>query len=246
MISVVIPTYNNESLIASTISNLKEHAYAGLLKEIVVVDGGSSDRTVNEAEQAGAKVIHSIRRNRASLLNLGVEHTTGKILYFLFPGSMPPKHFTNEIVRATQKGYSAGSFTVKFDYKHWMLNILNWLGRVKKNYARLEDQSLFVLRELFVKAGAFREDYLIMEDQEIVTRLKRYSSFIRLKETILSSTKKYLVNGIVRTEFSYFVTWIMYGMGYSQERLMSVYNWMLGRKTSLQQPGDRVAQVSMQ
>src|SRR5687768_1553001 len=121
MISVVIPTYNDENLIASTITHLRDNAYQRLLKEIIVVDGGSTDATVREAEKAGATVIHSIKKNRSVQMNLGVEYATGKILYFLSPGSLPPKNFTNEIVRAVQRGYSSGTFALKFDYKHWFL-----------------------------------------------------------------------------------------------------------------------------
>lgn len=178
MISVVIPTYNDESLIASTILHLKENAYKRLLKEIIVVDGGSSDKTVIEAEKAGATVIHSIRKGHSIQMNLGAQNASGKILYFLFPGTQPPKNFTNEIVRATQQGFSSGTFTLKFDYKHWALNAISLLTKIKTNFARLDNQSMFVMQELFVKAGSFREDFFILEDQDIIARLKRYSSFI--------------------------------------------------------------------
>lgn len=232
MISVVIPTYNDESVIASTIAHLKENAYQRLIKEIIVVDAGSSDKTVMEAEKAGATVIHSIRKNHSSQMNLGVEHATGKILYFLFPGSFPPKNFTNEIVRATQKGYFMGTFTLRFDYKHWVLNTLSWFARIKTNFARIEDQSFFVLQELFIKAGAFREDFSILEDQEIIKRLKRYSSFIVLKDKISASATKYLSQGVVRSGAGYVLARLMYWMGYPQAKLLKVYDSMLGRKVS--------------
>jgi len=246
MISVVIPTYNDEQFIARTITSLKENAYARLLKEIIVVDGGSNDQTVSEAEKAGATVIHSIKRNRSSLLNLGVEHTTGKILYFLSPGCQVPRNFTNEIVRATQKGYSLGAFSVAFDNRHWGLNLLNWFTQLKKNCARLEDQSLFVMRELFVKAGSFREDLMIMEDQEMISRLKRYSSFITLKETIVSSAKKYLANGILRSVISYLITWLMFLAGYPQEKLLKTYNRLMRKRKLTTAASDRIPQISVQ
>jgi rSAM/selenodomain-associated transferase 2 len=238
MISVIIPTFNDETVIARTIAHLKENAYTRLLKEIIVVDAGSSDKTITEAENAGATVVHSIRRNRSTQLNLGAERATGKILYFLLPGSFPPKNFTNEIVRATQKGFSAGSFGLTFNYRHWCLNFLTLCTRVKKNFTRLEDQSMFVLRELFVKAGAFREDLFLLEDQEIINRLKRYSSFIRLKDKVIASTAKYIAHGIVRTELTYLVTLFMYWRGYPQEKLIKVYNWMLGVKAGRSQTRD--------
>jgi glycosyltransferase involved in cell wall biosynthesis len=231
MISVVIPTYNDENVIASTIDNLRKNAYTGLLKEIIVVDAGSSDKTISEAEKTGATVVRSSTRNRSALLNLGAERAKAKILYFIFPGSLPPKNFTNEIVRATQHGYSAGTFRFKFDYNHWLLSGLSAVTKVKRNFTRLEDQSMFVLQELFVKAGSFREDLFLLEDQEIIARLKRYSSFILLKDKIVASTKKYIPHGIVRTEASYFIARFMFLMGCPQERLLKVYNWMLGEKT---------------
>jgi rSAM/selenodomain-associated transferase 2 len=232
MISVVIPTYNDESLIASTIYHLKQNAYQRLLKEIIVVDGGSTDATVREAEKAGATVVHSIKRNRSAQMNLGVQYATGKILYFIMPGCMPPKNFTNEIVRATQNGYSFGTFRLTFDYKHWILRGVALLSKFKKSYTRLETQSLFVLQELFVKAGAFREDFLILEDQELIKRLKRYSSFVVLRDKMITTAKKFLPYGVIRAELSYLLARIMYWMGYPQTKLVKAYNKMLGSKAT--------------
>jgi glycosyltransferase involved in cell wall biosynthesis len=229
MISVIIPTYNDEALIKSTIVDLKENSYCRLLKEIIVVDAGSSDNTVREALDAGATVVRSIRKERGAQFNLGAQHATGKILYFVTPGVKPPKNFTNEIVRSTQHSYSFGFFTMSFDCSHWVLKTLSWFTKRIK-FARIEGQSLFVVKELFEKVGRFREDLKILEDREFISRLKRYSDFIILKDSIVSSTSRYFKRGIFRTEFTYFVVWMMYGLGYSQKRLMSVYNMMLGKR----------------
>jgi rSAM/selenodomain-associated transferase 2 len=230
MISVVIPTYNDELLIANTIISLKENAYARLLKEIIVVDAGSSDQTVAEAERSGATVIRSISKNKGFQMNLGSQRATGKILYFIQPGTIPPKNFTNEIVRSVQKGFSFGLFTMKFNIEHWMLRSLSWISSLRLNFSRIEDQSLFVSHELFTKAGAFREDFQIMEDVEIINRLKRYSRFVILREKVLGSTLKYLENGIFRTEGSYLLSRLMYWMGYPQQKIVSVYNLLCKKK----------------
>jgi rSAM/selenodomain-associated transferase 2 len=241
MISVIIPTYNDEALIANTISHLQQNAYKRLLKEIIVVDGGSTDKTVREAEQAGAIVVHSIKKGHGVQMNLGAQYATGKILYFIYPGSLPPKDFTNEIVRATQKGYAFGSFTLNFDYKHWLLKLISWFTRIKLHFARLESQSLFVLHELFIKAGQFREDLQILEDHEIVCRLKRYSRFIVLKDRIVASTRKYIRQAVIRTEASYFLANIMYWMGYPQEKLLKIYSSLIGPKASRNKTSDALS-----
>jgi rSAM/selenodomain-associated transferase 2 len=241
MISVIIPTYNDEALIANTIAHLQQNSYKGLLKEIIVVDGGSTDKTVREAEKAGALVVHSIKKGHSVQMNLGVQYATGKILYFIYPGSLPPKNFTNEIVRATQKGYAFGSFTLNFDYKHWFLKALSWVTKVKIHFARLESQSLFVLRELFMKAGQFREDLQILEDHEIICRLRRYSNFIVLKDKILASTRKYITHGVLRTEATYFLTHLMYWMGYPQTKLLRVYRALLGSRAVKAKTGEALS-----
>jgi rSAM/selenodomain-associated transferase 2 len=230
MISVIIPTFNDEHFIGSTISHIKKNAYIGLLKEIIVVDGGSFDKTVREAEEAGAAVIRSIQRGRAKQMNLGAHYAKGKILYFVLPGSLPPKNFTNEIVRATQKNFWFGTFTLRANSKHWFLNTLTWLAQVRLQTARLDYQTLFVDNYLFKKAGGFREDHLLLEDYEIIRRLKRYSNFIVLKDHIISSTRKYMAHGVLKTEISYLLTHLLYWFGYSQGKLMKVQRFLLSEK----------------
>lgn len=232
MISVIIPTHNNENVIGSTIAHLKKNACCRLLKEIIVIDAGSTDQTAREAQQAGATVLKTNKKTRASQFNLGAEHATGKILYFLLPGSLPPKHYANEIVRATQKGFSCGSFTITFEYRPWALKILSWLTRQKINLPSLDDQSLFVLQELFEKAGKFREDLMIAEDRELILRMKRYAGFVILKDSIGALAKKYFHHGILRTELSNIAVGLLYRLGCSQERIVRISGSILKQRES--------------
>lgn len=234
MISVIIPAYNEEKTIRSTIDYVFAHAsYKRLLKEVIVVDGGSTDSTVAEAEKTGATIMISPRRGRAAQINYGAAQASGKILYFLQAHSLPPENFISEIAKAHAKGFSGGTFTLKFDYKHWLLNTLSWLTN-NASWVYLSDQSLFVTKELFDKSGGFREDHVVMANQEIIKRIKRYTNFVVMKDSIVSSAAKYLRHGILRTPVTQGMVYVMHLLGSSQKNMTGLYqrilHWDIGPK----------------
>lgn len=234
MISIVIPACNEEKSIRNTIAYVFKHAsYKRLLKEVIVVDGGSTDRTVLEAEKTGATVMISPRKGRAAQLNYGARQATGKILYFLQGNSLPPENFVSEIVKASAKGYAGGTFSLKFDYRHWVLNALSWLTN-NASWVYLSDQSLFVTKELFDKSGGFREDHWVMANHEIIRRIKRYSHFIVIRNSILISAKKYLRTGILRTGIVQAIVYLLHKLGYPQVKMTQLYRkylrWDVGPK----------------
>jgi rSAM/selenodomain-associated transferase 2 len=228
MISVIIPTYNEEDSIRSTIAYIYAHAaYKRLLKEVIVVDCCSTDNTIAEAEKTAATVVVCRQKTRSAQLNFGANRATGNILYFLHPKSLPPHNFTTEIIKACVKGNGCGSFAMKFDSKHWVLNTISRCTEFGLPWLHFSDQSLFMTKELFDKAGGFREDHLVMEDHEMIKRLKRYTNFIVLKDKISTPSLKYLRYGVYWTEAIYALVYCMYRMGCSQERMVKAYRLFL-------------------
>jgi len=226
MISVIIPTYNEADVIEQTIAETQKAAASGCSVEIIVVDGGSSDETTIIAERAGGLVLNS-SKGRAVQMNFGATAAKGDILYFLHADSLPPANFTQQILNAVESGAVSGCFRLSFDHKHWFLKISSWFTRFDSNAVRFGDQSLFILKQAFLRSGGFREDLLIMEDQEIVHRLKKEGRFIIMKDYITTSARKYVDNGIFRMQGIFFLIWSLYFLGWSQASLLKLYRKLI-------------------
>lgn len=227
MISIIIPAYNEEECLGENIRSLLIDAREVSAVEVIVSDGGSTDRTVTVAEQAGAVVVKSPNKGRSAQMNYGAKMAKGKILYFLHADTRPPAGFLKDILHAYCKGHTSGCFMLQFDYPHWFLKLNCWFTRFDFNYFRFGDQSLFVSRDVFEKAGGFREDHIVMEDQEMIKRIRKTSAFTIIKKPVITSARKYLENGFYKTQGIFFLIFLMYEMGFPQEKLVSTYRKLI-------------------
>lgn len=226
MFSIIIPTYNEADQIAQTISRTRA-ANGKHEAEIIVVDGSSTDDTMKIAQECGATVVKSERKGRAAQMNKGASVAKYNTLYFLHADSIPPHDFTTQILEAYNDGAKSGCFRLAFDYSHWFLKANAWFTRFNVNVVRFGDQSLFVTKDVFEKAGRFREDLLMMEDQEIIHRLKKHGKFTVLNDYVITSSRKYLDNGVYRMQAIFYRIWAMYYLGYSQEQMLKVHKRLI-------------------
>ena len=121
MISIIIPTFNEEENIAETIDQVRKRDPGHYAIEIIVSDGHSTDRTREIAAKAGATVVVSQKKGRSAQMNFGASIATEEILYFLHADSIPPKEFARYISNALNKHFVSGCFRLSFDYHHWFL-----------------------------------------------------------------------------------------------------------------------------
>jgi rSAM/selenodomain-associated transferase 2 len=227
MVSIIIPTYNEEENIAETIRQIKARDTNKLISEIIVSDGQSTDKTMEQASKAGATVLSSPKKGRAAQMNFGACTANEEILYFIHADSIPPENFSSYILNATGNNASSGCFRLSFDYEHWFLKANSWFTKFNVNAVRFGDQSLFVNKNVFKESGGFREDLLMMEDQEIIHRLKKLGKFTVMNAEIITSARKYLDNGIYRMQGIFFRIWLLYYLGYSQEQLLQLHRRLI-------------------
>lgn len=227
MITVIIPVYNEESCIKATVRRLWEFDEDNLLEEIIVVDGGSTDKTAEKAKSDGVIVVSSPKKGRAAQMNCGASIAKGDILYFLHADTIPPKGFSNDMITAVKAGYSAGCYRLSFDHDHWFLKANCWFTRFDIDSIRFGDQSLFVTKSKFFEVGGFCEKHIVLEDQNIIKRLKRIGRFTVIKKPVLTSARKYLENGIYKTQSIFFIIYFMYRLGFSQKKLLTTYRKLI-------------------
>ena len=226
-VSIIIPTYNEAEAIADLLGYLSQATAHDPTLEILVVDRSSTDATAPLARQAGATVLASPRKGRAAQLNYGAQQARGEVLYFLHADSYPPPGFLTDVRQAVGQGYGAGCYRLAFDHPHWFLRFSAWCTRLPFTAVRFGDQSLFVRRALFARIGGYCEDLLLMEDQEIVGRLRAQAPFRLLPGVVTTSARKYLINGVFRLQGIFTLLVVLYKLGVPQHRLVQLYRRLI-------------------
>jgi rSAM/selenodomain-associated transferase 2 len=222
-ISIIIPVLNEENSISKILDYLLENQNPEFTNEIIVVDGGSQDKTLKILKSYPEIKVLSSQKGRSVQMNFGAKNATSEILYFLHCDTFPLKNFDSEIVNQVQKGNLSGCFKMKFDSNHIVLKVSQWFTQYNFQAFRGGDQSLFVERNLFEKLNGFDENLTIYEDNELIYRLYKNFKFTVIQKAVTTSSRKYLKNGVWTLQFHFMIIHIKYWFGCSQENLVRYY-----------------------
>jgi rSAM/selenodomain-associated transferase 2 len=225
-ISIVIPALNEadriERAIASTLPSQNT--------EVIVVDGGSSDNTRSLAQNMGVKAIDS-PAGRAPQMNLGAQVATGDILLFLHADTCLPPGF-DVLVRAALSPNSrsarqtpiAGAFLLKIDANSRNLRWIEWGVAWRSRFLQMPygDQALFLRADTFHQIGGFPA-LPIMEDFELVRRLKRMGKIAIVSDPATTSARRWLQRGVFATTVINQMVVLGYLLGVDREHLKQLY-----------------------
>ena len=225
-ISVIIPTYNEAANIARVVEDLRRHAPQGLI-EILIVDANSSDGTAEAARQAGATVLQAPKPGRAVQMNFGAAHAGGDVLYFVHADVGIHPDYVATIEAAVAQGHEAGCYRFRFDSPHPLLRINSYGTRFPGLMSRGGDQTLFITRALFQRLGGFDEQFVIMEDFDIIVRIRRVASFFIIPQDVLVSARKYETNGWLRVQLANLTAFSLFFLKVSPMRIARTYKAML-------------------
>lgn len=225
-LSVIIPTLNEAENIRELIPFLQKQG-GEFISEIIVVDGGSQDETCQIAESLGAKVLKSKLKSRANQLNLGASHATANTLFFVHADTRPVNAFAEDLQIALIKGYKAGCFRYKFDSETFLLKVNSWFTRFNGLFSGGGDQTLFISRDFFNTLGGYDIKFCLMEDFELVKRIKRRTKFYIIPKTMTVSARKYRDNSWLRVQLANLFVFTLFHLGAAPEKLKKSYSILL-------------------
>jgi rSAM/selenodomain-associated transferase 2 len=194
MVSIIIPAYNEEKALPATLASLRRQPGE---YEVIVVDGGSNDRTRTIVRQFDIRLVEA-SKGRASQMNAGAALASGEWLLFLHADTLLPEGVLARL--NTLEGNAetqAGGFFHSFSGDDWRLKLISLLDNLRCRWSRIiyGDQAMFVRRDLFQRLGGF-PDVPILEDVGFCEKLVRVVTPVLLRPPVLTDSRKFLQMGV--------------------------------------------------
>ncbi|HEC29068.1 MAG TPA: glycosyltransferase [Gammaproteobacteria bacterium] len=221
-ISIIIPVYNEMSTLPKLLGKLSGMLALG--HELIIVDGGSSDSTIQEISFAEVKVIKT-GKGRAVQMNAGAAISSGDILWFLHADSdfvLPVEEYIVLLQGLNDQAW--GRFNIRLSGEKIVFRLIECLMNIRSCSSGIStgDQGIFISRQLFDRVNGF-SDILIMEDINICMKLKKLKKPDCLKATLITSSRRWEQQGIIATIILMWRMRVLYFMGVSPEKLAKLY-----------------------
>ena len=223
-VSIIIPTLIEENNIKRLLNNLKQ------LKgdfEVIFSDGGSLDKTLDIIKDFGDCKIIKSDRGRAKQLNNGAKESNNDILLFLHADSIIEEDVLIKIENFIKNGNKVGCLKIKFDSKKIIMRLFAILSNLRVKYRNIAfgDQGIFIEKKLFEDIGMF-DDIPIMEDYKLSIKLKNVFPIKYIDSYIISSSRRFEKNGILKTALLMQKLQYMFRRGVSIDKIANIYNSM--------------------
>jgi glycosyltransferase involved in cell wall biosynthesis len=193
VISIIIPAYNEESLLAATLRAVRDSAdAAGEPYELIVADDGSTDRTAEIARAEGAQVVSVRVRQIAAARNAGARVAKGDLLVFVDADTLVSPAVLEGAIAAVRAGAVGGGSAAQTDsndppwgpplmvFASWLMRTLGWAAGC----------FMFVRTDVFQRVGGFDEVYFASEEIHLSRAVKKHGPFVILRDAVITSGRK--------------------------------------------------------
>jgi rSAM/selenodomain-associated transferase 2 len=220
-VSVIVPTFNEERSIGRTL-----RALASLEGEVelILVDGGSQDRTTEIARRLGAKVVSS-ERGRGTQMHNGARAARGHTLFFLHADTIPAAEVIKEINEALARDAAAlgGNCSIRFEGESRPARFMTWLyPKLAKLGLCYGDSGIFVRARVYEEIGGFKP-FPLFEDLDFIRRLKKKGRMVRLPVELVTSSRRFEEHSFVITFARWSILQVLYWLGVSPHALNELY-----------------------
>jgi rSAM/selenodomain-associated transferase 2 len=222
VISIIIPTLDEERSLPALLDAIAQQRVA---HEVIIVDGGSRDRTLQVARDRGLRTLVS-RPGRGTGMSMGAEASRGDVLFFLHADStlLPGALDRINDALSTNVDIIGGNFRLVFDgdtnFCRWLTRFCAWIRLLGFYYG---DSGIFVRRSVYEALGGFRP-LLVMEDWDFVRRLERFGRTCCINDPPLVTSSRRFER---RHPLEIFYGWVrihaLYWLGVPPDRLAEIY-----------------------
>lgn len=220
-LSIITPTLNEGDKIRGTLAALQGLRSRG--HEVIVVDGGSCDDTLQAASQGADLVLQSLP-GRARQMNAGAEVAGGEVLLFLHADCCLPDHADRLVNEALASEKAWGRFDVKLSGEHSLFYVIAFFMNLRSRVTGIAtgDQAVFIRRECFRTVGGF-PDIRLMEDVALSKALRKHHYPARVSTKVVTSSRRWEEHGIFNTIALMWRLRLAYFLGADPDKLHDRY-----------------------
>ncbi len=220
-VSVIIPTLNEADSLGATLDAL---ARLSEKPEVIVVDGGSHDCTLEIARERDVRLITSAECGRGTQMHAGATLAQGDALWFLHADTHPPPDSIARMLEALgDEAVVGGNFEIRFDGTRRAARFLTWLyPQLRRLGLCYGDSAIFVRRTAYERVGGF-QPFPIFEDVDLVRRLRQVGRFVHLPARVTTSARRFEGRSFALTFARWSLLQVLYWAGVHPRTLSRFY-----------------------
>ena len=223
-ISIIIPVYDEASIIHRTISDVQALEYDGNV-EIIIVDGNPKKNTLQAVCEDRVRTLAS-RKGRALQMNRGADVAQGEILLFLHADTvLPPEGLKHIMTALRTEDVVAGAFDLGIQSDKRVFRMIEKMVFYRTRLTKIPygDQAIFIKRKFFEKIGGYKE-IPVMEDVELMRRIKSSGSKTAIiPHPVLTSPRRWEKEGVLYCTLRNWILAMLYLLGVPLSRLSKFY-----------------------